>query len=482
MKLSLKNILLSLMICGGLLLSFGCTQKEDVVQSQESTTLTLDPDYLMELDSIYAYELWMVKVQNEGDDITASSAEFVSLGKFLWDNEVDRFRDLDGNAIGDEVELPESWYAFDYIVLTVENIDDPLPNEPSGVFMLVEEVIDPVTRPAVMKFPVSMFLATGFYFVGSPTDDTTFWDFDQGRLVRVSTNEEKGLWICSRFMTQRNLHDTLSVLSLDIVMVPDSFDTMGKYDVDTIGIDWPPDSIWTVIIDTVIYGYDTLQHRRIEIEWIDTVDTNYDYIRFPEFDIDSITSVGYPYPLGEIPYFEYAGPIEELLDINAYGWRYNAWVILEQPDPDVTDDNTLMDLAPVIPFGNGNQEAFVGSNSWGVLPLGAFGVPNEPDVSNQYIDNREVPQFPGEDFVVGADPRFDNLNLRRISDESWGYIIIGMEPYPPKLEINASSNFPLFILTAELPNGNAPNANMVHVFHNWSQFLPEINITVQMHD
>jgi len=486
MKFSLSKVWFPLIVCGSLFLIFGCTQKDDVNQPLTSSTITLNPDFLPELDSMYVYELWMVKVQKQGDDFIAPGAEFISLRKFLWDNSVDRFRDSNGDIISNDIELPESWYNYDYIVLSIENLVDPAPTQPSGVYMLADAVVDPVTRPIVMKYPASMFLAIGSFFVGTPTNDTTYYDLTPSidSLVRVSEEEEKGLWICSRFLTERFLHDTLGVDSFKNSTFINS-DTTRKYEPDTINVIWPPDSTWDIIIDTVVYGYDTLQHRRIELEWEVIYDTVYDYNLYPYFWVDSQTTVQYPYPLGRIPYWEYSGPLAEAPDIYPYGWRYNAWVMLEQPDEG--DDNTGMDLATMIPFGTGEQEAFTGSNSWGVLPLGGFRYPDAPDVSNPYISNREVPQFPGEDFVVNA-AQFANLNLRRITDHTWGYVIVGMEPDPALVDINETCNFPLFILSAEIPQGNAdiyrdndPN-NDSPTFHNWTQFLPEISVMVEMHD
>jgi len=478
MRFSNGNILL-LMVFGVFILMFGCTQNEDVVKPLTSSTLTLDPDFLPNLDSIYYYELWMVKVQNENDDYTDPGAEFTSVRKFLWDNEQFQMYDLDSNELGFDVDLEESWYAYDYIVLTVENIGEAFPNEPSGVFMLAEEVRnEEIPTPVEMKFPVSMFETLGNFFIGTPTNDTNYVD-SNFNWVRVSEEENKGLWICSRFLTERFLWDTLAVLSLDTVMVPE-FDTLGKYDVDTIGIEWPPDSTFEVLIDTVYFGYDTFQHRRIDIVWIDTVDTNYDYLLYPSYLIDSMTTEEYPYPLGRIPYFEYSGPLDGLPDIAPFGWRYNAWLVLEEPevgDPEDPDANSDMNLDKIVPFGAGALQQFTGYDDWGVIPLGSFDGPVGMDNSNPYIENREVPQFPGEDFVnEDASPRFDNLNLRRTSNDAWGFILVGMEPDPGKVNINSTTNFPLFFLSQELGRGASDE------FRNYSTFLPVINIDVTMRE
>lgn len=483
MKMSLRNLIVSCMIGGGLLLAIGCTQHDDVIQSLEETTITLQASLLPELDSIYVYELWMVKVPNGGGDFTDPGADFTPLGKFTFDNEVHRFRDLTGAAISGSYDLPETWLAYDYIVVSIENRNDPFPGDPSGTFILADAVVHPETRPAKMVFPVSMDAATGFYFVGTPTNDSSYYDPALDTLLRINGQEGKGLWLCSRFLTQRNLHDTLAVIAIDTFMVPDSFDTAGWSDPDTIGINWPPDSVFIPQTVQVVFGYDTLQHRRIDIDWIVVVDSLFDYLLFPSFEIDSISTPMYPFPLGVIPYFEYSSPLEGLPDVSPYGWQYNAWVFLEQPDTGVTTDNTGMDLAELVRFGDGRQQDVTARDGWGVLPLGPFFFPDSADLMNEYLNNKEVPNFPGEDFVLDADPRFTNLNLRRIAPTDWGSVVVGVEPVASdSIQTSPDRNFPLMILFDMMHQGNAFDVNAVHEFHNYSSFLPVIWITVEFHE
>jgi hypothetical protein len=487
---SLVGKTLALLLVGGLfIIVFGCAQSTDVVQPQINTTITLKPAYLPNLDSIYVYELWMVKVKNPGDNFIASNAEFTSLGKFTYNNATARFMDAAGDsAISNSIDLPETWMNYDYIVVSIENKNDLSPSTPSGTFILSDRVVDPKLRPIALKFPVSMFGALGFYFVGTPTDDTTYWHFpqginDSGHVVFVRNDENLGLWICSRFRSERPLHDTLAVNDLEVVVVNDQADTTdAKYKPDTIGINFPP--YWVVDTTFVVFGLDTLQHRRINIDWIDTVDTNNDYLLFPSYNIDSITDSAYPYPLGNIPYYVYSSPLEGLPDIAPYGWQYNCWVMLEQQ---TSGDNSGLDLSTVIPFGDGREEDFTGLNSWGILPLGPFTHPDSADLFNPFIDNREVPDFPGNDFVKFSNPanseRYANLNLRRNTLERWGSVLIGMEPDPAKLAVDSTVNFPLFFLSDDLPSASDTAAPYgVQVFHNWSQFLPVINVTVDMHE
>ncbi len=480
MKSYLGNALVLAVICGGLVVFSGCTQNDDVIQPLLNTTVTLDPELLPDLDPMYVYELWMVK----GDDITAQGAEFTSLGKFTYRNSTGRIYSADGDSVlSNSFDLPETWLAYDYIAITVENSADQSVN-PSGTIILMDEVVDPVTRPIELKFPVSFFNIIGNYFVGSPTNDTTYWDFAGDSLALEQPDEEKGLWICSRFGTERRLHDTLAVLQFDTTMIPE-FDPTDSLGPDTVGIVWPPDSNWVVETTLVYYGLDTLQHRRIEVEWIIDTLPEYDIlfargeIQYPIYDIDSTTDLAYPYPLGIIPFFEYSGPLgppEDLPDIRPYGWRYNAWIMLDEED---SGDNSNLNLPTMIPFGNGRQEDLTAPPTWGVLPLGGFYRSDSADLSNTYLDNREVPNFPGEDFVVGAGA-YANLNLRRDVAGRWGAVIVGMEPDPSNMVVDTTVNFPLFILSDDLPPASVydPDEENVQLFHNWAQFLPRVKVSV----
>lgn len=491
MKSLLGNALALALVVGAFILIIGCAQSKDVVQPQIDTTITLTPQFLPGLDSLYTYELWMVKVQNPGDDFIASGAAFTSLGKFTYDNATGRFMNAARDSvISNKIDLPETWLNYDYIVVSVEDVDDPSPATPSGAFMLSDRVVDPKTRPIAMKFPISLFGAVGYYFVATPTDDTTYWHFavnnnDSSYLVFVRNDEDKGLWVCSRFRSEIPLWDTLGVDSIeDIVKTLDTSDTStSRGNPDTVGIDFPdPDTGWAVETTSVVISYDTLQHRRINIPWITEVDSNYKYTLYPAYVIDSITTPDYPFPLGDVPYYVYSGPLEGLPDIAPYGWRYNTWVMLEQPE---SGDNSGLDLRSMIPFGDGRLEDFTGLDTWGVLPLGPFYRSDSADLSNPFNSNREVPNFPGSDYVKfpnAADSlRYEHLNLRRSSMDRWGTVVVGMEPDSGKVVVDSTVNFPLFFLSKDIPLNGSAAASGVRM-HNWSDYLPVINIGVEYHE
>ncbi|MEE9442890.1 MAG: hypothetical protein V3V99_09515 [candidate division Zixibacteria bacterium] len=463
MSFNLKNCLLLLAVCGIILAAFGCGQKDDVLKPKEFASLTLRPTYLPELDTLYVYELWAVAEADNGD-LTFSSIKSRSdttRSKFLWDNSLYRFRDIDGNAIDSVFEMPGSYYDYDYLAISIENRNDLDLSEPSGTFMLIDDIVDPVSRPIILKFPVSFFGAIGTYITATPTDDfVNFW------------NEDKGLWLCARSLTQRFNHDTLGVDSVEVVNVapPVDSDTTA---LDTIGI-IIPDTGWTITDTTIIFGYDTIPHRRINIEFETAVVPDSNYLLFPFYDIDSISAFR-----GLVQYFNYAASLENLPDVSPFGWRYNAWVFHEYFPEDAN-------LPEMVPFGYKLQGRYVGEPSWRVLPLGAFLRPDSADISNPYIDNREVPNFPGEDFILNLPPGYDAINFRNASDSdaTGGFaaaIVVGVEPDPANLTIDETRNFPLFFLSKDIPYRGPVFTNDL-ILHNYSQFLPVIEVNVSFHE
>ncbi|MFH1701508.1 MAG: anti-sigma factor [Candidatus Zixiibacteriota bacterium] len=451
MSFNLKNCLLLLAVCGIIVAAFGCGQKDDITKPKEFASLTLRPTYLPELDTLFIYELWA---------ISDADGPGTSLGRFLWDNTLYRFRNIDGNAIDSVFELPGSFYDYDHLAISIENRDNN-DSEPSGTFMLIDDVVDPVSRPIILKFPVSLFGAVGTYITATPTDD--FLNF---------SNEDKGIWLCSRALTQRFNHDTLGVDNVTVVNVapPVDSDTTA---LDTIGI-VIPDTGWTIIDTTIIFGYDTIPHSRINFEYITEVRPDSNYLLFPIFDIDSVS----PYR-GLIQYYNYSTSLDELPDVSPYGWRYNAWVFHEYY-PEAAN------LPEMVPFGYKLQHYYVGEPSWRVLALGPFLRPDSADLSNPYIDNREVPNFPGEDFILNLPPGYDAINFRYASDSdtTGGFaasIVVGVEPDPANLTIDETRNFPIFFLSKDIPYRFMATNNSL-ILHNYSQFLPVIEVNVKFHE
>ncbi|MEZ5359173.1 MAG: hypothetical protein R3F48_10130 [Candidatus Zixiibacteriota bacterium] len=440
---------------------FGCSQKDDVLKPQNKASLTLRPSYLPELEAMYTYEFWAFSV--DGTDTT-----FTSLGKFLWDSELYRFRNVDGTLRDSVFELPEAYAEYDYFAVTIENSTDPSPTIPSGAFMLVDEVVDPVSRPIELKFPVDLFSAKGYFFIGTPTDDTT-----------NLANETKGIWLCSQVETQRILHDTLGVVRDSVIATPAPDDDPNANLPDTIGVIFPPGGVWDIIDTVVILRYDTIPHRRIDIQWETVINPDTNYIVFVDYDIDSL-SADPTHPLGTILYNDYQNTFEESMpDISAYGWQYNAWVFHEYY-PDAAD------IEVGAPFGYQLQRNVTAARGWKVLPLGAFARPDSADMDNQYGDNLEVPNFPGEDFIDNLPAGYDEIDFSRNSflsradlgniDTSageWGAVVVGIQPIPTaQLSVDETRNFPIFIMSQFLADSTA------YGLQNYTQFLPTIAVEV----
>jgi len=456
MKTSFRHLVILILSGVALMFIFGCSQKDDIVQPKQYAQITLKPTNLPTLSNDYVYELWVV-TENTND------STYVSLGKFTYNFDWNRFYDVNGMQVSPVFEVPDPWLSYDYIMVTIENRDDPNPAEPSGTIMLMDNVVDPVTRPVEMKFPADFFFATGYYFVGTPTDKDRF------------ANEDKGLWICSRNYTFREYQDTFDV-SLTTVEIDQNDSNL--FHPDTIGI------TNVVTADSTIYviSLDTIwtHHRVVSFDFVDTVDTNKDY-RWT--NLDWVTGLRddmgtlIPNKRDTIYYFEYLGPVENLPDLTHLGWQYSAYAL-------INDDQAgfpTIGLTSMVKYGGSFNRYLTGDSTWSVLPLGAFNRSDSADLSNTHLENKEVPNFPGEDFLVNAS-QYANLDLFRPSQDFWGSVIVGLQPNPANLTVNQNTNFPLYILVDSLSSGLSPDAHNVQTFHNWCQELPTIGVEIYFHE
>jgi len=467
---------------------FGCTQKKDVTEPMLYATITLEPQRLPTLDSLYCYELWMVE-----DD--GGSESYTSLGKFVWDNYWSRFRNIDGDTISNVLEIPEPWLNYEYMMVTIENVEDPDPTSPSGTIILTANVSvpDPLNPVIQMHFPADFSKAIGNYSVTTPTNDSMI-DVSRSTdtihikdTVKYDVNDERrGLWLFSRSMARIYNFDTLSIkfdsMLVDSVEDPsaDDFSTT-----DHIGIEnLPTDSIFAFPgnADTVyrVFGFDTMAHIGPQIDWKDSIDPYHVYI--PKFRedasriIDSGQISNDTIRLGWVPYYVYNTGLTDLPDIKDYGWRYNTWILFADPDPN-------MELPKMCAFGYEGQHRFTGDTTWKVLSLGGFFRGDSADLSNPYIDNREVPNLPGEDFVMpAAEPRFENIDfLSGGASGMYGFtgsVIVGIEPDPDLLTIDTTRNFPLFVLVDSLPSRTRWSMDTSFTFHNYQNYLPSINVRI----
>lgn len=456
----MRNYIIVL-LCPLIILSsfFGaCSQKDDILKPYINSSVILRPRNLPTLDSLLVYELWAV--QDNGSD-----SGFVSMGKFTWDYQKYRFYDVDGHVRDSVFVVPNNYFDFDFFMVSVESKDDDRPTEPSGVVLLTADIVDPARNRIQLKFPVSMFGAIGSFLIGTPTDDTI-----------NTANENKGIWLCGRSQSSFAYYDTLGVTldSITKYYIPND-PTAGKP--DTIGFNPPPGGVWPIESTLVVASYDTIPIRKINVDWVTRVIPDTNYYLFLTYDIEPL------------PWYErdsadqilvnvYMPTMENLPDVGKLGWRYNCWVFHKYfPD---------MGLPKMIPAGVQYQNYLLGHPDWGVLSLGAIDDFNTADLSNLYNDTREVPNFPGEDFLTNLPPGFENINFRmsHLNDTlpgRYGVVVVGLEPRPEVLTSDTTRNFPLFVLSGNLPyleDGFEED----YLFHNYSQLMPTIDVEVFFHE
>ncbi len=463
MRASVRLLLIVGLLGGLLLLSTGCAQNDDVVKPLNQAMITLEPTRLPQLDdSLYIYEMWAIKI-SASDDTT-----FTSLARFSWDAFLAVFKNPDGTLFDGEISLPEAYEAYDAMVLTVEPATDTDP-DPSGVIILVGVTInlDPVDPFIDMGFPGFLFDASNAaYFVGTPTNTVTALPPDVTDPSPVTDDENLGLWLGARVESRHFQTDQLGIDSIVI-------DTTANFSGDS----WDYfDTAYTQLIttDTVVFGLDTIFNRsRVEVFFDSVIDTLYD------FNIN----IFYAEVEETFNYYAYSTPLEDLPDLQDYGWRYNTWILLEKVGP-----NADLDYPGMLPFAIQNPVPIVGDTNWVVIPLGGFFDFDGPDMSNPYIDSLEVPSLPGEDFLDTslAAEKIPDLRLAAAEDATggdWGSVILGIEPDPAKIEIDTTRNFPLFVMSAFLTSGLSasmefPATPFAESMHNYSNYLPMMRVRV----
>ena len=125
-------------------LVLGCTQPEDVAAPISVTKMYMSPVQLPTTPAGYSYELWAVD----------TAENYYPIGKFLWDNYLYRFYDLDSNRIDTVWSVPYDLLNpfYEYLAVSVETIPDLFPDS-AGPVMLRDTIIDPEIRPMLLAFP-----------------------------------------------------------------------------------------------------------------------------------------------------------------------------------------------------------------------------------------------------------------------------------------------------------------------------------------
>lgn len=139
---------------------------------------------------------------------------------------------------------------------------------------------------------------------------------------------------------------------------------------------------------------------------------------------------------------------------NAASERFGLWFLRLTPGPTSFPANELLDVGmtlPVLPDTGYLYEGWVALNGGDTVSTGKFYYPDYQDYDNKHCDNRAIPNFPGEDFLLNR-PAW-------IPEERWpldinrgGVAFVTVEPNPDN-DLRRPSN--LVVLRGNLPQ-NVP--------------------------
>ncbi len=311
-------------------LVLGCTQPEDVAAPISVTNIYMSPVQLPTTPEGYSYELWVVD----------TAENYYPIDKFLWDNYLYRFYDLDSNRVDTVWSVPYDLLNpfYEYLAVTVETIPDLFPDS-AGPVMLRDTIIDPKIWPMLLAFPIDFSFARVTFGMETPTDKDShsqdasgvwfaFYDyhvnvntdtFNVTSSVRVlqarTLSYDTTFWQCTGVDAQLNCinwvdvsmvvatnpsypYDTL-IINTTPKLVDTTYWNCGGRDafgncVDWIDISeqfyWYDTSISPLSYDSVIY--DTLLDT-LAISCV-VVDTNFNYVPDPLL-IDTFTHISVTY-------------------------------------------------------------------------------------------------------------------------------------------------------------------------------------------
>ncbi|UCD94606.1 MAG: anti-sigma factor [Candidatus Zixiibacteriota bacterium] len=463
-------------------LIWGCSQPEDVVAPISTTKIHLTPAQLPSAPPGYLYELWTLDTNGRA----------YSAGKFIWDNKKYKFYDTDSSEIDNiwsvKYDLLDPFY--EYLAVSIETIPDDWPDS-IGPVILTDTIVSPELRPIQLVFPVDFGISTAGFCVETPTDKNSdsldgcgvwfaFYRYDSVSLYdTVSVRLRRGArnprrleldttyWICNEWsgtvcidstdvteevsqdpgypwewttLDTSNLAElaaTLDTLAIrctttvvDSFYVPDTqlIDTFVHRIMDfefvTLPVNVTSDTIETIFVDPCTGSEDTLFYEPFT-----------DYIHSLIYGIDSTA-----YKLDR-----FLSNHEEVPDLDSLGlkWHYKGWIIspwLDVMAPGCAELERLTKPA-WLPFQI--QQLFGDPDEWKIISTGSFKGWEHADDGNPYSDNRRVPDFPGEDFILnlpcGADSfYFASQDFYR---DSIGEIFVTVEPD----NFNEATNFPMIL-------------------------------------
>jgi hypothetical protein len=171
---------------------WGCSQPDDVVAPISTTKICMSPACLPSTPDGYSYELWVMDTLDN----------HYSIGKFLWDNYMYRFYDLDSNRLDTvwtvQYDLLNPFYR--YLAVSVEELPDIYPDS-AGPIMLRDTIVNPEIWPMLLAFPVDYSYARVTFGMETPTDKDS------------DSHDASGVWFAFYDYHRDSIVDTTNVVS-----------------------------------------------------------------------------------------------------------------------------------------------------------------------------------------------------------------------------------------------------------------------------
>jgi len=477
------RLLMALLMISAFIFVFGCDEAEDVIAPVSTTEIYMSPIQLPSAPSGYVYEMW----------VTDTAGESYSLGKLLWDSYYHRFMDADSNRIDSvwtvDYDVLDGFY--EYLDLSIEPYPDPFPLDQGPVF-LRDTIGDPEVNPIQLVFPIDFGLSTANFAVETPTDKDS------------RANDAGGVWFALYNYDSVAVHDTTNMflataekaarrLELDTTywvctqdedgICVDSVDVTSEVLLDP-GYEWDMfyfdttnlaelaatlDTLAIICVDTVVDSLyildpmimDTFIHVTTEYEFVvlpvnvgsEDIDTiiidpcNGDTI---ELNIEPFTDYIHAlYPTTRQTTFlldRFLSGDEEVPVLEDADWHYKGWII----SPYLPADCPELGRLTKPEWSDFIVDQYFGDpDDWAVISTGSFKNWQAADETNLYSDNKRVPDFPGEDFLLNlpcgrTEPYYfaDSTN-----PESFvGEVFVTLEPDG----YDSNTNFPLVLFTTRL--------------------------------
>ena len=452
-----KRLFLLTLIALTITLYWGCSQPDDVFTDKSVTYIELNAERFPSTPPGMIYELW---VANGPVDVETPDA--TSIEKFAYDFDLDKYYDENGveRPAGNKFSLQGDIMSYGWLFIAVQRADGS--DIGPGSVMLLDTITDPGDNPIDLIFPMadSMGLVSVEYNMETPSDG------------RDSASDGAGLWFTYYAEKRTAIVDTTA-----IDWRATSIDTIYK---DQFSDDEGPckTSITNILNDTTItveriFGFDTVSQEvvRYDQTTVTVCDSGQGNLLTTSVTLEFDTELQ-----DTLTYDDFIQVSLELPDYRDYGWQYKGWVVSDIISDGGAEVGTM--TPPAWKFYNTANDSLIRGIDGGLLPTGKFYDLQLPDDGNPYVDSPvRVPPFPGEDFIQNL-PGGASGPLFLVPDNSGdvrGCVFITLEPDNYATD---TTNFPLLIMTRDLPGRRYDVQDDEQQFRMWNRTNYNRNVTV----